>query len=204
MQYSVAVTTALWASPFGPNEKNGYHHILKEHSQQMELSAFLSPPTDTQKMPNLPSHCTQIDITSTDNPTDTTVPHQKNTSSQSEVVAVLKEILATQKKSCDLLSDVLKHVSFQQRQRAAELQTWRENNPYVAQACRKAAKGLSHVHTDFLTTLAEEAAESAEDFTDSDYALGEFIDRYGPRLAHFNGVMQLLSQLAMPEDENQN
>ena len=43
-----------------------------------------------------------------------------------------------------------------------------------------------------------------EDFTDSDYALGEFIDRYGPRLAHFNGVMQLLSQLAMPEDENQN
>ena len=155
-------------------------------------------------MPNLPSHCTQIDITSTDNPTDTTVPQQKNTSSQSEVVAVLKEILATQKKSCDLLSDVLKHVSFQQRQRAAELQTWRENNPYVAQAYRKAAKGLSHVHTNFLTTLAEEAAESAEDFTDSDYALGEFIDRYGPRLAHFNGVMQLLSQLAMPEDENQN
>ena len=52
--------------------------------------------------------------------------------------------------------------------------------------------------------FAEEAAESAEDFTDSEYALGEFIDRYGPRLAHFNGVMQLLSQLAMPEDENQN
>ena len=67
----------------------------------------------SKKMPNLPSHCTQIDITSTDNPTDTTVPQQKNTSSQSEVVAVLKEILATQKKSCDLLSDVLKHVSFQ-------------------------------------------------------------------------------------------
>ena len=110
-------------------------------------------------MPNLPSHCTQIDITSTENPTDTTVPQQKNNSSQSEVVAVLKEILVTQKKSCDLLSDVLKHVSFQQRQRTAELQTWRENNPYVAQACRKAAKGLAHVHTDFLTTLAEEAAK---------------------------------------------
>ena len=155
-------------------------------------------------MPNLPSHCTQIDITSTNDSSDTTVPQQKNNSPQSEVVAVLREILVTQKKSCDLLSDVLKHVSFQQRQRTAELQTWRENNPYVAQACRKAAKGLANVHTDFLTTLAEEAAESAEDFTDSEYALGEFIDRYGPRLAHFNGVMQLLSQLAMPEDENQN
>ena len=72
----------------------------------------------------------------------------------------------------------------------------------VARACRRAAEGLSRVHTEFLTSMAEEAAENAEDFTDSDYALGEFIDRYGPRLAHFNGVMQLLSQLAMPEEKS--
>ena len=57
-------------------------------------------------MPNLPSHCTQIDITSTNESSDTTVPQQKNNSPQSEVVAVLKEILVTQKKSCDLLGDV--------------------------------------------------------------------------------------------------
>ena len=155
-------------------------------------------------MPDLPSHCTQIDITSTKDSPDATIPQQKVANSQPEVATLLKEMLLVQTKSCELLGEVLKHVSFQQRQRAAELQAWRENNPYVAQACRKAAKGLSHVHTDFLTTLAEEAAESADDFTDSEYALGEFIDRYGPRLAHFNGVMQLLSQLAMPDDENQN
>ena len=27
---------------------------------------------------------------------------------------------------------------------------------------------------------------------------GEFIDRYGPRLAHFNGVLQLFAQLGAP------
>ena len=53
--------------------------------------------------------------------------------------------------------------------------------PTSHRRAEKQQKELSHVHTDFLTTLAEEAAESAEDFTDSDYALGEFIDRYGPR-----------------------
>lgn len=151
-------------------------------------------------MPDLPPHCTQIDITST-NETAPAVPAAGTVGSGDETTALLREMLAVQKKSCEILGEVLKHVSLQQRQRAAELKAWRENNPAVARACRRAAEGLSRVHTDFLTNLAEEAADNAADFTESDYALGEFIDRYGPRLAHFNGVMQLLSQLAMPDDK---
>ena len=54
------------------------------------------------------------------------------------------------------------------------------------------------MHTEFLSTIAREAAESGDDFADSEYALGEFIDRYGPRLAHFNGIMQLFAQLGAP------
>ena len=51
------------------------------------------------------------------------------------------------------------------------------------------------MHTEFLSSIAQEAADNAEDFSDSEYALGEFIDCYGPRLAHFNGVLQLFAQL---------
>ncbi len=51
---------------------------------------------------------------------------------------------------------------------------------------------------EFFGSIAREAAESGDDFADSEYALGEFIDRYGPRLAHFNGVLQLFSQLGGP------
>ena len=154
-----------------------------------------------QLMPDLPPHCTQIDITSTNGTTSTALPATPDNAGNGELTAVLREMLAVQKRSCDILGEVLKHVSLQQRQRAAELKAWRENNPAVARACRRAAESLSQVHTEFLTGLAEEAAENAEDFADSDYALGEFIDRYGPRLAHFNGVMQLLSQLAMPDEK---
>lgn len=150
-------------------------------------------------MADLPSHCTQIDINSTNNTAAATT-SSLSTGNESAMLSLLQEMLAVQKRSCDILGEVLKHVSFQQRQRVAELKAWREKHPYVAQSCRRAAEGLSQVHTEFLTSLAEEAAESAEDFVDSDYALGEFIDRYGPRLAHFNGVMQLLSQLAMPDE----
>ena len=33
-------------------------------------------------------------------------------------------------------------------------------------------------------------------FATTQIPLGIFLDRYGPRLAHFNGVLQLLSQLS--------
>ena len=73
--------------------------------------------------------------------------------------------------------------------------------PYkiLAASCRHAAESLAKVHTEFLANVAREAFENAEDYADSDYALGEFIDRYGPRLAHFNGVLQLFAQLGAPQ-----
>ena len=89
-------------------------------------------------------------------------------------------------------------MSLQQRQRAAELKAWKDANPELARSCRQAAESLAKVHTEFLAGVATEAFDNAENFTDSEYALGEFIDRYGPRLAHFNGVLQLFAQLGAP------
>ena len=117
----------------------------------------------------------------------------------SETNRLLRELAAMQNRTCQLLAELVNQVSLQQRQRAAELKAWKENNPQLARSCRQAAESLSKVHTDFLATVAREAAENAEDFADSEYALGEFIDRYGPRLAHFNGVLQLLAQLGAPQ-----
>ena len=97
-----------------------------------------------------------------------------------------------------LLTELVNQVSLQHRQRAAELKAWKEANPQLAASCRQAAESLSKVHTEFLRGIAQEAADNADDFADSDYALGEFIDRHGPRLAHFNGVLQLFAQLGAP------
>jgi hypothetical protein len=111
---------------------------------------------------------------------------------------LLAELVAGQQKSVELLTELVAHVSLQQRQRTAELKAWREANPQLARACRRAAESLAKVHTEFLSGIAQEAADNADDFSDSEYALGEFIDRYGPRLAHFNGVLQLFAQLGAP------
>ncbi|MBM4021009.1 MAG: hypothetical protein FJ284_01980 [Planctomycetes bacterium] len=120
------------------------------------------------------------------------------TAELTETNVLLRELLVVSQRQNELLTEILGQVSLQHRQRAAELKAWKESNPQLAKSCRKAAESLARVHTDFLSTIALEAAENAEDFSDSEYALGEFIDRYGPRLAHFNGVLQLFAQLGSP------
>lgn len=115
-----------------------------------------------------------------------------------ETNRLLRDLVVSHQRSNELLVELVNQVSLQQRQRVAELKAWKEANPQLAKDCRRAAESLSKVHTEFLSSLAQEAADNADDFADSEYALGEFIDRYGPRLAHFNGVLQLFAQLGAP------
>jgi len=146
-------------------------------------------------MHDVPPIFTQLDISSG------TVAGSTVTTSAidgSDTSKLLRDLVVLQHRSCELLAELVNQVSMQQRQRAAELKAWKESNPQLAQSCRRAAEALTKVHTEFLSGIAQEAADNADDFSDSEYALGEFIDRYGPRLAHFNGVLQLFAQLGAP------
>jgi len=146
-------------------------------------------------MSDVPPLFTQVDISATSPPGPRAGPV---TGDLADTNRLLADLVNQQHKACDLLLEILAQVSLQQRQRAAELKAWKEANPRLAQSCRRAAESLAKVHTEFLSSIAQEAADNADDFTDSEYALGEFIDRYGPRLAHFNGVLQLFAQLGAP------
>jgi hypothetical protein len=146
-------------------------------------------------MSHVPQVCTQLDISATTVARSGPPQVPAAAVDAAETNRLLREMVAQQQRSCELLGELLNQVSLQQRQRTAELKAWREANPELAASCREAAESLSKVHTEFLATIAREASDNAEGFTDSDYALGDFLDRFGPRLAHFNGVMQLFSQL---------
>lgn len=145
-------------------------------------------------MNDVPPVCTQLDISASSISPPLTVP--ATPADASETNRLLRDMVALQHRSCELLMELLNQVSLQQRQRNAELKAWKEANPRLATACRHAAESLTKVHSEFLSNIAHEAFDNAESFSDSEYALGDFLDRYGPRLTHFNGVLQLLSQLA--------
>ena len=111
-------------------------------------------------------------------------------------VALLRELLQGQQRQNQLLEDLIDQVGAVQRQRASELGQWREANPELARRCRAAANALARVQTQYLENLTEEVSENSEHLMDGEFMLTEFVDRFGPRLAHLNGVLQILSQLS--------
>ena len=120
----------------------------------------------------------------------------QSNSTQNEMVALLHQLVVGQDRQNELMEDMIDQMQQSQRQRSQELSQWKEANPLLARRCRAAAEALSQVQTEFLQSLTSDVNGSFEDMLDSEFVLNEFVDRYGPRLAHLNGVLQLLSQLS--------
>jgi hypothetical protein len=112
-----------------------------------------------------------------------------------EQVGLLRSILAAQDRQNELLEELVNQLSSPQRQRAAELGQWKQANPELARGCRQAAETLSQVQVEFLNSMTREITENADVLMDGEFMLNEFVDRFGPRLAHLNGVLQVLAQL---------
>lgn len=117
-----------------------------------------------------------------------------------EHTQILRDMLAAQDRQNELLEELVAQVGASQRQRANELGQWKDANPQLARCCRQAAESLSKVQTEFLKALTCEISENFEALLDGEFMLNEFVDRFGPRLAHLNGVLQVLSQLSAVPD----
>jgi hypothetical protein len=113
-----------------------------------------------------------------------------------EVASLLRQLVVGQQRQNEMLEELIDQIGSGQRQRTMELGQWRDANPVLARRCRSAAEALSQVQTEFLENLTIEVKENYENMLDGDFALNEFVDRFGPRLAHLNGVLQVLSQLS--------
>ena len=120
-----------------------------------------------------------------------------NQESTSQIAALLHQLVEGQDRQNELLEDIVDQLQSGQRQRVNELNQWKDANPQLARRCRAAAEALSQVQTEFLQNLTVDVSDNFEAMIDSDFVLNEFVDRYGPRLAHLNGVLQMLSQLSM-------
>jgi len=117
-------------------------------------------------------------------------------SSHNEQVDLLRDVLNAQERTNELLEELVTVMATTQKQRANELNQWRNAHPQLATACREAAEALSRVQIEYLDRMTDEINDSSEDMVEGEFVLNEFIDRYGPRLAHLNGVIQVLAQLS--------
>jgi hypothetical protein len=118
-------------------------------------------------------------------------------SHDAELSGLLRQLVAGQDRQNELLEELIGQVGANQRQKATELGQWKQANQRLAKNCRKAAEALSKVQAEFLDNLTHEIAESFDNLMEGDFMLTEFIDRFGPRMAHLNGILQVLSQLSV-------
>ncbi len=135
---------------------------------------------------------TQVDISASAHMTRP----RENHETVDEHLTVLRNLLAAQDRQNELLEELTNQLSSSQRQRNTELAQWKQANPGLARHCRAAAEALSRVQIEFLNTMTEEVNENAEALMDGEFVLSEFVDRFGPRLAHLNGMLQVLAQLS--------
>jgi len=119
---------------------------------------------------------------------------------QDILIILLRQLVIGQERQSKLLEELSQHVNAAQRQRMAELGQWKASNPGLARKCKVAAETLSRVQNEFLHQLTAEVADNEEGLLDGEFVLNEFVDRFGPRLAHLNGVLQALSQLSYTPD----
>lgn len=139
-----------------------------------------------------PALFTQVDITAG---TQLARPRDGQDLAQ-EQTGLLRSILAAQDRQNELLEEMVNQFSAAQKQRSIELGQWKQANPELANSCRRAAEALSQVQVEFLGTMTRDINENSDVLMDGDFMLNEFVDRYGPRLAHLNGVLQILAQLS--------
>ena len=88
-------------------------------------------------------------------------------------------------------------VSREQRaSQGAELERWQAGHDHVLDACKDTLGRLEQVHASLMGELANYVEENHENLLEGDFSLSDFVDRFGPRLAHLNTMLAVLRPLA--------
>lgn len=73
---------------------------------------------------------------------------------------------------------------------------WREDFPELPDSCRQVLPVLERAYGAILLSLVEELRQQGNDALDSEFAMQDFLDRYGMRLGQLGNILNLVSPLA--------
>jgi hypothetical protein len=109
-----------------------------------------------------------------------------------EMLALLRQILETQRE----------HLSFLRATHDANarwrafLARWRKDFPELPESCQQALPILERSYSALISELADYLRQDGTESLDTDFALQEFLDKYGMRLAQLGTILNLVAPLA--------
>jgi chromosome segregation ATPase len=115
---------------------------------------------------------------------------------QSQTLDVQRQILQNQQQQLELAKEAAQISREQRARQIAELERWQSGHERVLDQCRESLGQLEQVHSALMGELVNYVAEHHENLLEGDFALTDFVDRFGPRLAHLNTMLAVLRPLA--------
>lgn len=108
---------------------------------------------------------------------------------------LLRQILEVQKQQLAILQQQQAAHDTTSRWRAF-LARWREDFPDLAEFCKEVVPLLEKSYGSMIADLADHLRMNGTGALDNDFALQEFLDRYGMRLAQLGTILNLVAPLA--------
>ena len=112
----------------------------------------------------------------------------------SETVDLLRQLLEVQKEQLSYQRAAAAAHDMGARWRAY-LSRWQQEFPGLGDACRKAMPSLERSFGQLVTELTN-CVNDDDEAIDNDFALQEFLDRYGMRLAQLGNILNMVAPLA--------
>jgi hypothetical protein len=140
--------------------------------------------------------------------------------SQFDITSVVQPAAPVPPEPAPAMTELLRQLLEVQREQLAHMQAtaaahdtsgrwrsmlarWREEFPGLPEACRHALPILELAYGSILSALAEELRQNGSDALDNDFALQEFLDRYGMRLGQMGNIVNLVAPLAEVAQQQQ-
>jgi hypothetical protein len=116
---------------------------------------------------------------------------------QSQTLEAQRQSLELQRQQLELAKETVQVAREQRARQISELERWQASHSEVLDACRESVGQLEQVHAALMRELTEYIADNQENLVEGDFALTDFVDRFGPRLAHLNTMLAVLRPLTL-------
>jgi hypothetical protein len=107
-----------------------------------------------------------------------------------------RQSLELQKQQLELAREAAQISREQRARQIAELERWQSGHEKILDHCKESLASLEQVHAALIAEMASYVEENHENLVDGEFALTDFVDRFGPRLAHLNTMLAVLRPLA--------
>jgi len=115
---------------------------------------------------------------------------------QSQMLELQRQSLELQRQQLELARETAQINREQRARQIAELERWQNSHEHVIELSKESLSNLEQVHAALIGEMSNYITENQENLVEGDFALSDFVDRFGPRLAHLNTMLAVLRPLA--------